>query len=221
MAAELPAHAAPAAYAPATVFQSNDVNADRYRWDRHRYRHRGPSAGDVLAGVLIIGGIAAIANAATRESRQREDYRYRDYRDRDYDYRTPRPDSRYDARGIDNAVNMCVAEIERDVRVASVDGVDRTGAGWLVTGSVYDGEGFACRIGNDGRIEDVSYGQRSAGYEAPADDRQWDEDTYLSARARVDAVPLAEAAPTAEPAPTDGPLPDYPGGPLPGDIDAD
>lgn len=223
-AADIAVGSARVAYAPATVFQSNDVNADRYRWDRHRYRHyrhRGPSAGDVLAGVLIIGGIAAIASAATRESRERADYRYRDYRSYpqpNADYRAPRRESRYDARGIDNAVNMCVAEIERDVRVASVDGVDRTGAGWLVTGSVYDGDGFTCSIGNDGRIENVSYGQRSVGYDAPAaDDRQWDEDTYLAARARIDGAP----APDFADAPADGPLPAYPGGPIEGDYASD
>ena len=221
-AADLPAAAPQGLGTPHAVspYDTEAENVQKRRWHRYRGRDR-VDAGDVLAGVLIIGGIAAIANAATRDSRQREDYRYRDYRHRDYDYRTPRPDSRYDARGIDNAVNMCVAEIERDVRVASVDGVDRTGAGWLVTGSVYDGEGFACRIGNDGRIENVSYGQRSVGYETPSDDRQWDEDIYLSARARMGVDAVQVPAPGPEATPYEEQLPAYPGGPLPGDIDAD
>ena len=30
--------------------------------------------------------------------------------------------------------------------------VSRDGEGWMVTGRVYNGDGFFCRIGNDGRI---------------------------------------------------------------------
>lgn len=198
VAAELPL---PAARAPvaAPAVGSNDQNAHGYRWDRGRYRHRHrTSVGDVLTGVLILGGIAAVASAASRNSRARDDYRYRDYR-------PYRGDSRYDdSRGIDNAVRMCVDEIERDVRVESVDGVDRTGTGWRVNGALFDGRGFACRISPDGRIENVDFGQRSAGYEASVNDRQWDDDQYRAAWARTEGTPL-------------NPQPAYPGGPLPGE----
>jgi hypothetical protein len=201
IAADLPLATARSTIAVAPVVDSNDQNAERYRWDRGRYRHR-TSVGDVLTGVLILGGIAAVASAASRDNRARDDYRTRDYR-------PYRGDSRYDdSRGIDNAVRMCVGEIERDARVDSVDGVERTGAGWRVTGSLFDGAGFTCRIGADGRIENVDYGQRSGGYEASAQDNQWDDERYRSAWATVEG---AQAQP----------LPAYPGGPVDGDLTDD
>jgi len=183
----------------APVVSSNDQNAHGYRWDRGRYRHRDrTSVGDVLTGVLILGGIAAVASAASRNNRARDDYRTRDYR-------PYHGDSRYDdSRGIDNAVRVCVDEIERDARVESVDGVDRTGAGWRVTGSLFDGAGFTCSIGADGRIDGIDYGQRSGGFEASVEDNQWDDDRYRAAWATVDG---AQAQPR----------PAYPGGPLPDD----
>ena len=200
-AAELPLASSRASAAVAPVVSSNDQNAQGYRWDRGRYRHghrHRTSVGDVLTGVLILGGIAAVASAASRNNRARDDYRYRDYR-------PYRGDSRYDdSRGIDNAVRMCVDAIERDVRVESVDGVDRTGAGWRVNGALFDGRGFTCRIGPDGRIDDVDYGQRSGGYDTSAADGQWDDYQYRAAWARTEGTPLA-----AQPA--------YPGGPLPGE----
>lgn len=191
--------------------------ADHHRWRRYR-RDRGIDAGDVLAGVLVIGGIAAIASAASKNKRDRDyrnrDYRYRDrdYRNQDSRYRDRRGDSRYDgARGLDNAVNMCVREIERDVRVDTVDEVNRSGEGWRVTGSLYNGDGFTCRIGSDGRIEDVNFGQRSAGLATPATDNQWDDNRYQSARADTGyAVPE-----------TSDPQPAYPGGPIDGDLSAE
>ncbi len=201
-AADFSLASARAAVPVAPVVGSNDQNVQGYRWDRGRYRHRHrTSVGDVLTGVLILGGIAAVASAASRNDRSRDDYRYRDFR-------PYRGDSRYDdARGIDNAVRICVDEIERDARVESVDGVDRTGAGWQVSGVLFDGAGFTCRIGADGRIDNVDYG-RGDRYEASAQDGQWDADRYRSARARIDAhVPAVQ----------DQPIPAYPGGPLPGE----
>ena len=197
-----------------------DDASDYHR--RYRYRrHRGVDAGDVLAGVLIIGGIAAIANAAKNADSRRyrdRDYRYRDYRNRDdrrTDYR-----QEYDARGIDRAVEMCADEIERNARIDSVDAVNRTASGWQVTGSLYNGEGFFCSIGQDGRIEAIDYGRSGATWQAddaaqdysaqaPVDDRQYDEDYYASARARVDGQPAPEVQPT------------YPGGPVEGDAGDD
>lgn len=229
-AAELPVPTTRTTLAPvAGTFDSHGDTAERHRDWRgyryrgyHRHRHRGIDAGDVFAGVLILGGIAAIASAANKDKRERErDYRYRDrdYRERDYDYRPRRGDSRYDgSRGIDNAVRMCVDRIERDVRVDSVDGVDRTGEGWRVTGALFNGEGFTCRIGADGRIDDIDYGGISGasfseafeqGQQGPAAG-QWDDDRYAAARRTTDTdVPAREVS--AEE------LPAYPGGPLPGE----
>ncbi|NBC87902.1 MAG: hypothetical protein GVX90_00105, partial [Alphaproteobacteria bacterium] len=147
---------------------------------------RGVDAGDVLAGVLVIGGIAAIASAASNNRRERErdvvvierdrvryddryddrrrdDRRYEDrYDDRRYGKRrsSPRrsPAPRSGASGLDNAVDMCLTEIERDVRVEEVDNVRRTARGWSVAGSLFSGSSFLCTIGDDGRIEAIDYG---------------------------------------------------------------
>ncbi|MBA4164184.1 MAG: hypothetical protein C0510_06075 [Erythrobacter sp.] len=192
------------------VFDADAARADNYRHYRYRHHRNHISTGDVLAGVLIIGGIAAIANAASRNDANR---RYPDREpERDYDYRDRRGDARYDgARGIDRAVNMCVTQVERDVRVDSVDSVDRTGEGWRVAGTLYNGEGFTCHIGSDGRIDTVDY----AGFAARGD-RQLGDDRYRAAWANVDGQ-RSEPAPQADEEQTDGPLPAYPGGPLPGE----
>lgn len=209
-AADLPAAPVRAAVAAAPAWSPGDDTAYNHRYYRYRYR-RGPSAGDVLAGVLIIGGIAAIANAASRANDRR-------YRDTDYRYPEPRRgdtrDRYQDARGIDRAVTVCASEIERNVRIQSVDTVNRSARGWEVTGSLYNGDGFTCSIGEDGRIDAIDYGRGSqpyrggyddsesdrdngydddrdsddAGYDA-AEDRQYDDNYYTQARARIDAQP--------------------------------
>ncbi|QFT78247.1 hypothetical protein [Erythrobacter sp. THAF29] len=189
-------------------------------WYRHPHRHR-VDAGDVLAGVLIIGGIAAIASAANDRKRDRyRDYDYRRTRDydRDYDRRDRRRST--GSSGLDSAVDQCVSRIERDVRVESVDGVDRTAEGWNVRGSLYNGDAFTCRIGNDGRIEEIDIGgYRGSAYEAGdttrarGDDLQWSDASYIAARERV-----GQQAPTLQ---SDEPLPAYPGGPLPGEQASD
>lgn len=218
-AADLPLPAVKSAADVATAWEPSDDTSDYHR--RYRYR-RGVSAGDVLAGVLIIGGIAAIANSAKRSEDRR--YRDREYRYPDNRYPDRRDDYRqdYDARGIDRAVEMCANEVERNARIDSVDTVNRTGQGWQVTGSLYNGEGFTCSIGQDGRIEAIDYGRGGAAYQggyedsqagddrdysaqAPQDDRQYDEDYYAAARARADGQ--------------DGAQPAYPGGPVDGDAD--
>ena len=201
------------------VFDADSVNAQNHRWYGYR-RHNHVDAGDVLAGVLIIGGIAAIASAASRSERdRREDYRNRDYRrddyrDRPYDYRERRGDSRYDGgRGIDNAVSMCVSQIERDVRVDQVDSVDRNGEGWHVSGTLYNGERFTCRIGEDGRVDDIDYGAYAA---SAAEDKQLSDDRYAAAWNNVarDNDGRAMTAPSSS-------QPAYPGGPIDGDLPAD
>lgn len=179
--------------------------------DYHRrYRRNHVDTGDVLAGVLIIGTIAAIASAASKNSGDRDTRdRDRDYRDYDNRDRDRRNDSRYDdSRGIDRAVSMCVNEIERDVRVDSVDGVQRDGNGWSVQGRLYNGERFSCEIGSDGRIGDIEIGGRDLAYAATAQDNQYSDDRYAQARARADS-----AAST----PSDASQPAYPGGALPGE----
>ena len=216
-AAELPSTGPAVAVATPGVFETEAMEANDHRYYRYR-RHRRVDAGDVLAGVLIIGGIAAIANAAAKNNRDRDyryrdrDYRYRDrdYRDRDARYRDRRYDNRYDdSRGIDRAVDMCVREVERDARVDRVDSVERDGNGWEVEGRLYNGEEFSCRIGSDGRIEDLDIDDRDVAYADSVEDRQWDDQRYAQARARMDRQPT-----TAQPS--------YPGGPLPGDeIDGD
>lgn len=182
---------ATAQHAPAE-WSDAEVTAERSRW-RHRHRHDdGIDVGDVIAGAVIIGGIAALAGA------------FDDDRDEPrVDYRTPQPS--YQSSGPDRAVDMCVAEIERDVRVSSVDAVDRDASGWRVSGSLYDGEGFTCRIGNDGRISDIDYGSGGVSYSTEARGDQWSDEAYADAWSRVDG---------ADPTPVQ---PAYPGGPLPGE----
>lgn len=212
-AAELPLGGPRANFPVQAAWDSEAQDAANHRHYRYR-RHRGVDAGDVIGGLLVIGGIAAIASAASNSARE-ADYRYRDrnypyrggdYRDRPYQYRPYRGDSRFtDSRGIDRAVDMCVRAVERDVRVESVDSVDRQAGGWRVEGSIYNGEGFTCRIGNDGRIDGIDYGARRwDGAEAgSAGDRQWSAEDYAAARRSQGAQPA------------------YPGGPVDGDFSYD
>jgi hypothetical protein len=219
----------------------------RRGWRRDRI-----DAGDVLIGAAIIGGVAAILGSNNRRRERERDVviveRDRDFRDRDADFREAPRDSRRDgsrgsprgtgSAGLDNAVDMCLARIERDVRVDTVDNVQRTGAGWQVTGSLFNGAGFNCRIGNSGQIEAIDYDgtfgagdwrdDRSAADAPRAAPGQWDDSRYASARASLGgtvrpdmavqeadmrapvAVPARSAAATAMPA--------YPGGPIPGEV---
>lgn len=197
------------------AFEEDSLKAERHRdWRYRGWRHRhGIDAGDVLAGVLIIGGIAAIANAASNSERRERDDRYRDYRDERPDYRDRRGmRSSNSGRGIDSAVDMCLAEIERDVRVETVDSVDRSGEGWRVTGTIFNGDRFTCRIGEDGRIEDVDFGGGLASA-APLEDRQHSDDRYRAAWAEVDSNATMPSGERAEQPST------YPGGPVDDDVD--
>lgn len=159
---------ASSSYAPADAVWSeagqsaHQFRRHHHRYDRYRHRHRDRvDAGDVLAGVLIIGGIAAFANAVKKD-------RARDYRDRDYRYRDRdtgdwrgREGPAYRERsGLENAAAICAAEVEREVRVAAIDRVERDAAGWQVEGTLADGAGFICRIGPDGRVADIDYSLR-------------------------------------------------------------
>ncbi|MGH6787989.1 MAG: hypothetical protein ACREBO_14265 [Novosphingobium sp.] len=138
------------------------------RW-RHHHRDR-VDAGDVFTGLLILGGIAAIASAASKADKDR---RARDA-DRDADYRYPgeAPSADYDrdkddarpqwaeGRGIDAAVDRCVAEVEEGERkVDEVETVNRSGEGWRIAGHMRGGEAFSCTVGRDGAITDTDVGE--------------------------------------------------------------
>lgn len=226
-----------------------------YGGRRGGWRRNRVGAGDVLIGAAIIGGVAAILSSNNRRARDRDVViveRDRTIRDRDWQRDDPRyRDDRRVARpagvggagssGLDSAVDMCLARIERDVRVDTVDNVERTASGWLVSGSLFNGSGFACRIGNSGQIDGIDYGGgfaasatgtdgSGAGYDngaAPRGAGQWDDNRYSSARAAVGgsvrpdmAVNEAQFAPDGIPvrsAATDA-MPAYPGGPIPGEV---
>jgi hypothetical protein len=174
----------------------------RDRWHHGRHHGDGIDGGDVLAGVLILGGIAAIASAASKSDRDRE-YRepypapYPDERPEyrpEYAPRAPSPD--YVGGGIDNAVDMCVGQVELgSENVASVDNAARTGDGWRISGQLGSGGGFSCWIDNDGRIRNVDLDTgdyQGASYDAPADG-QWDDADYSAARERL-SIPEGDAA---------------------------
>lgn len=218
-AADLPVSTARSAVAVDLGWDVGDEVYERHRrWGHRRWHHRNRiDGGDVLAGILVIGGIAAIASAASKNNRERR-YRDRDYRyrDGDYRYRERRGDSRYSGggSGIDRAVSMCLSEIERDVRVDSVDNVSRTGSGWVVSGALYNGEPFTCRIDSNGRIDAIDFGVRGAAYQQH-DDRQHSDERYRSAWADVDGRAVPSAAAQSEQVPA------YPGGPVDGDLTED
>lgn len=157
-------------------------------WGRHR--HNDVDAGDVLAGVIILGGIAAIASAASNKERNRRvetdpnGYPYRNDRNRDWQYRYRENAGRdyqpgSSDRGLDNAADQCVREVERTERVDEVNSVDRRADGWRVEGRLANGRDFSCEIGNDGRVGPVDLGGSQIG----AANGQWDDDAYARARA--------------------------------------
>lgn len=214
-------------------------------WGRHRgWRRNRIDGGDVLIGAAIIGGAIAIANSNNRRQRERDVVIVdRQVRDPDWD-RNPRyrDDRRASPRGtgstgLDNAVNICLDRIERDVRVDTVDNVERTGAGWRVGGVLFNGSPFECRIDNRGQIDGIDYGGAGFGFSdsrdgvRPREDGQWDDRRYADARSRLGgsvrpdmAVSEASAqgsrfveAPPRAPAGTAA-LPAYPGGPIEGEV---
>jgi hypothetical protein len=205
-------------------------------WGRRGWRRNRVDAGDVLIGAAIIGGIAAIASANNRRERERDvvivERDRRDWDRRD-DRRTPARAA--GAAGLDSAVDQCLARIERDVRVDRVDNVERNGAGWVVSGALFNGSDFQCRIGNGGQIDRIDYGNGlSLAPAGAAQDRagsQWTDQTYAEARAALGggvrpdmavsetSVQVARSsAPRSAAASGAGmPMPAYPGGPIPGE----
>ena len=153
--------------------------AQNHRWGRGWRRDR-VDAGDVLAGVLILGSVAAIASAASKDNDREERVPPPPYRDDSYGYQSNNYES--DGRGLDRAVDMCVGEVERGQdRVETVDGANRTGEGWTVSGALEGGAGFTCRIDNMGRIRAIDIGGERAAFE-PADNNQYADDVYAHAR---------------------------------------
>jgi hypothetical protein len=260
-AAPLGTAPAPAAVSITPDFSRYDPAADVADWRRCRWgcgwgggwgRNRGwrrnrVDGGDVLIGAAIIGGAIAIANSNRRRERERDvvvverdgDFRDRDWDDRDTRYRddrraVPRGTG---SSGLDNAVNMCLDRIERDVRVDTVDNVERTASGWQVSGALFNGTGFRCRIGNSGQIDAVDYngslgagdwrGSQSA---LPAAPGQLTDQSYAALRAQVGGsvrpdlavsevggnAPAVRQAPASAIAGTATPT--YPGGPIPGEV---
>ena len=129
------------------------------------------------------------------------------------------------ASGLDNAMGQCLVRIERDVRVDSVDNVERTGAGWRVSGVLFNGSPFQCRIGNGGQIDGIDYGGGFGGVgfsTAPAPG-QWDDSRYSAARAdlggtvRPDLAVQEASVRSALAGGCERRMPAYPGGPIPGE----
>ncbi len=139
-----------------------------------RYWHRDRvDAGDVLAGIVLIGAIAAIAGSGKKardgERRDRDD-RYDRPRDDAGDYRAA-PDSGpggqwvpgsngADARAVDACSWAAEGELGEAARVGQIDGVNRDGDGWRVTGTVAAPENmprdFACTY-RSGRVVSVTF----------------------------------------------------------------
>lgn len=201
--------------------------------DDRRWRRNRVDAGGVVLGAVLIGGIAALISSENRRQRERERdvvVVERDPYIRDRDYRDDRraPPRSSGASGLDNAANMCVDRIEREQRVETVDNVARNGAGWQVTGALAGGGSFDCRIGNDGRIEAVDYGEGFVGSAASAEG-QWNDESYAAARTALGGtvrpdvavqettVRIAQGPASSAPRAVSDQMPTYPGGPIPGE----
>lgn len=189
----------------------------RYRPYRHRH-NRGVDAGDVIAGVAVVGVLAAILSSSSR-NRDRDRYEDRHERVR-YDDRR----DRYDSRGIESAVDMCVHQVEyRDNRVENVDRADRNASGWSVSGSLENGERWTCFIDNSGEVRSIDYGNVAYISQAPATTATGQLSDAAYSRARATTRTAADEAYSYDDAPAsnlpgaDDPRPAYPGGPLPGE----
>lgn len=165
---------------------------EHHRYRRYRHR-RGPSAGQIIAGVAVIGAIAAIAGAASSNKRDRRE-RVETYPRRDnVRYRDNREEQRYDTRGIDRAVDMCIEQVERgDTRVDSVDNASRGADGWRVSGALTDGDGWNCWIDNDGRVRSIDLGSRySASSDSPTSDRATSSNAIAGNSVRFESAAAA------------------------------
>ena len=105
------------------------------------------------------------------------------------------------------------------MRVDEVQSVDRTAEGWRVTGTIFNGDRFNCKIGSDGRIESVNYGDSFSALTPssgrPVQDNQYSDDRYRSAWAQVEREEQVD--PEAERRSQQ--VSSYPGGPIDGDLE--
>ena len=210
----------------------------RYRHRHHHYYHDdGIDGGDILAGALIIGGIAAIASAASNDNRREQERAEQRRR-----YEQANATSATNARtsggsGIDSAVRQCRSQIERDVRVGTVDTANRLASGWVVSGTLFNGSGFSCQIDNNGQISSIDYSGLAGAGQSKADG-QWSDQSYAAARASLPPQSPDQQTGSARGVDVayndtygviddgarplvdidgDQPMPAYPGGPLPGE----
>ncbi len=128
---------------------------------------------------------------------------------------------------IDTAIDRCVEVIEIDSAVSEVDGVNRTGTGWSITGRVAEGQSFTCRIDRNGQIEALENGRGFSSYSTTPTQRaapgQWSGGQYADARAAMRGAPSASFADARGSQPlvplSSDRIPAYPGRPLPGEDD--
>lgn len=177
-AAAGPQHA-PRATSAAALPHDAAANRGRGGWGNNGWGNRwnggwgrrhndGIDGGDVLAGVLVLGTIAAIASAASKNSRDKREQDVRRQGDDSWRYGD---DTRNDSRpadmnrpsdmgrsvSLDNAVDTCVADVERGSnRVDTVDNVNRQGDGWRVEGRTQGGASWNCSVDASGRVKGVT-----------------------------------------------------------------
>lgn len=168
--ARLNRFAAATALAAAFSLAATPAFGRGYHHHWHHWHRDRVDAGDVIAGAAIIGGIAAIASAMSK-------------RDRAESSIPPPPPVPHERQGyaddgappaglgLDRAADMCADAVDGESsRVDFVDNVTRDAEGWAVTGVLVGGGAFSCRIGNDGRLGDVSVGGERPASEARAED---------------------------------------------------
>ena len=197
---------------PADALAGTAANHRRHR----HYRDRGIDAGDVIAGVLVLGTVAAIVSAVSNNRSDRRRFPVDDRR---------RGDDRFEESGMDNAISMCTDLVERERgRVADITDAKRDASGWRIAGELERGGVFSCRIGNDGRIDQLefldtpaesSYTRSEYNHLLPGGP-QYSDETYANARARqrAGAGPIMQRASGSDAGEVH---PAYPGGPLPGE----
>ena len=203
----LPVQAAPNPRAALPVTSQLTVLRDAgqaHGWDRGRYRdryrhgrhHGGLDLGDVITGILVIGGAVAVASAISDNA----DDDPRPYPDR-YPYPYPReansyPDDRYASDRVHDgqtemarAIDRCIADVEREERIATVDVASRVLNGWTVEGALRGGGLYRCEIDSFGNIRDVTIDGRELSSwndearQTPPYERD-EGDYYARARAR-------------------------------------
>lgn len=152
-----------------------EVTADHSRRGYRRGRYRGyrprVDAGDIITGIVVLGTMAAIANSAKRARRAEQDSYRRDPENSGYQTRSGGGDT------ISAAMDSCMRAVERDVRVDNVEGVTRSGDGWIVRGALYNGQAFSCQVGGNGDVVSVNY-QSAQTAQYPGENGPSDDSAY-------------------------------------------